>query len=324
MIEALPILNPQTLPDIHNVTFSAAYSAGLTHYDWLDGRKIDPVGRDRALVSHSALPEKERGLQTSGTFGPLFAGLSLSADLQRSLENRLRQRMEGLGSPEYELTWKQWDIGSEPPICAQRASGRRISGKDCGGWQSPNVVDATGRQYTYPSGDHTKPFLCLPGQAQAAGWVTPQAKDFRSGQEKRWSEKIHAVSLNDQVTVAGWKTPHASDGEGGVMEIREGTAGHYKLRDTAHLAGRPTVTAQDAENNAGPSQFSRNSLPLNTAVVAWTSSGPSGGPAGMENIGEFLPDGWKMPENGKLNPRFSLWLMGYPEEWAFSGERVTR
>jgi hypothetical protein len=25
----------------------------------------------------------------------------------------------------------------------------------------------------------------------------------------------------------------------------------------------------------------------------------------------------------QLNPRFSLWLMGYPIEWAFSGEQVT-
>jgi hypothetical protein len=25
----------------------------------------------------------------------------------------------------------------------------------------------------------------------------------------------------------------------------------------------------------------------------------------------------------QLNPRFSLWLMGYPIEWAYSGERVT-
>jgi hypothetical protein len=201
--------------------------------------------------------------------------------------------MEGLGSPEYELTWKQWDIGSEPPICALRASGHRTSGKDCGGWHTPKAHENAERSDTFVARNADRGIHCTSG-------------------------------LGAQVLKAGWKTPHASDGEGGVMEIREGTAGHYKLRDTAHLAGWPTVTVQDAENNAGPSQFSRNSLPLNTAVVAWTSSGPSGGPAGMESIDECLPEGWEIPEGGKLNPRFSLWLMGYPEEWAFSGERVTR
>ena len=141
MTEASLISDPQTLPDIHNVTFSQALEAGLTHYDWLSGQKIDPAGREAALVSHSVSQEKAKGLMTQGTCGPLFAGLSLSAALQQSLENRLRQRMEGLGSLEYELTWKRWDIGSEPPICAQRASGRRISGKGFTGWPTPKASE---------------------------------------------------------------------------------------------------------------------------------------------------------------------------------------
>jgi hypothetical protein len=40
--------------------------------------------------------------------------------------------------------------------------------------------------------------------------------------------------------------------------------------------------------------------------------------------------GWATPRHGKttdmagwkLNPRFSLWLMGYPDEWACCGERA--
>jgi hypothetical protein len=43
----------------------------------------------------------------------------------------------------------------------------------------------------------------LEGGARAAtdSWITPQAKDYRSGQAKRYLEKKHALSLNDQVKV---------------------------------------------------------------------------------------------------------------------------
>ena len=47
----------------------------------------------------------------------------------------------------------------------------------------------------------------------------------------------------------------------------------------------PTPTEQDSANNAGASQFDRNSLPLNAAV------------------------------GGSLNPTWVEWLMGFPHEW---------
>lgn len=47
----------------------------------------------------------------------------------------------------------------------------------------------------------------------------------------------------------------------------------------------PTPTVQDASNNAGPSQFRRNSLPLNAAI------------------------------GGALNPNWIDWLMGFPVGW---------
>lgn len=336
MTEASQTLNPQTSTDTHNVTFSQGLAVGLTHYDWLDGKTIDPVGRDLALVSHSASPGRVRDSQTLDTCGPLFAGSSLSADPQRSLENRLRVRMEGFGSPEYVLTWKHWDIGLEPPICALRASGHHISGKDYGGWPTPRTVT---------------------GGAESA------ERKQELGRVDSGGGDLQAVAQ-----MAGWKTPHASDGEGGVMEIREGTAGHYKLRDTAHLVGWPTPQTNEpsgpdrpsraatgrtteylgrtvekqlvgwpmassrdwkdtpgmSETGVNPDGSIRKRLDQLPRVAVLTGSMQSGGPAGMESIEEFLPEEWEIPENGKLNPRFSLWLMGYPIEWASCGERVTR
>jgi len=44
------------------------------------------------------------------------------------------------------------------------------------GWATPVVNDATGSQYAYPGGDKTKRVLKLPGQANLAGWATPQGE----------------------------------------------------------------------------------------------------------------------------------------------------
>ena len=63
----------------------------------------------------------------------------------------------------------------------------------------------------------------------------------------------------------------------------------------------PTPTKQDASNNGGPSQHKRNSLPLNTAVLA---ADPKSG--------------------GKLNPQWVAWLMGYPTEYLNSVPWETR
>jgi hypothetical protein len=51
------------------------------------------------------------------------------------------------------------------------------------GWQTPVVNDAQGSQYSYSSGDKTKPFLKLPGQAHLTGWNTPAASDGNGGKK---------------------------------------------------------------------------------------------------------------------------------------------
>ncbi len=67
---------------------------------------------------------------------------------------------------EYELTWKEWDMPSGPPICALRASARRTSDSDCSGWPTPCQQDG-------PKGVPNQGMDRLPGAAALAGWATP-------------------------------------------------------------------------------------------------------------------------------------------------------
>lgn len=115
-----------------------------------------------------------------------------------------------------------------------------------------------------------------------------------------------------------------------------------KLQSAARMW--PTPTKQDGENNAGPSQWERNTPPLNVAVKLWpTPTASTGGPEPEGKTGRKLATMvkmWPTPltaqttkaghnaisgrwktamakaagerVTGCLNPEWVEWLMGYP------------
>ena len=80
---------------------------------------------------------------------------------------------------------------------------------------------------------------------------------------------------------------------------------------------------QDGKNNAGPSQWRRNSDPLNVAVQRMLPT-PTGNPGrnntsgrqpdSNHHAGETLHD-MAYRQSGKLNPDFVCRLMGFPDGW---------
>ena len=106
---------------------------------------------------------------------------------------------------------------------------------------------------------------------------------------------------------SGWPTPIKQDGASSGVRDYKPTATHHSgttLTDAARLAGWATPTVQDAKNNAGPSQFQRNSNPLNVEATFGVPTNFS--PAPME-------------KRGALNPAHSRWLMGFPAGWNSCG-----
>ena len=73
----------------------------------------------------------------------------------------------------------------------------------------------------------------------------------------------------------------------------DGVRGGVKLKDAVDHAEKtwPTPTVQDSANDGGPSQWKRNTPPLNVAVKDSPESG------------------------GQLNPTWVEWLMGWPLGW---------
>lgn len=175
----------QIYRDILSVISSLGSGCGHTHSVTQGGQTIVPSGRDHVPVNLSARQAKEKGLMTSGTYGHTGTGSSRSVALAKSLENRLRQKTDGLGSTLYKLTWKHWDLPSGRQICALRASARRTSVKDSGSmgtWSTPTTRDHK------DTGDLSGSMVrkdgklrndTVPRQAFMAGWPTPQARDWK-------------------------------------------------------------------------------------------------------------------------------------------------
>jgi hypothetical protein len=212
--------DPKTLKDSRSAISLQASAGGQRQLDLLDGMTTDLCGREARPASHSVQPVTEKDKTTFDTSGPSSSISSASADLQWSLENRLRQRLEQAGSTIYKLTWKQ---------------------------------KATPQQWSY---------------SQRAASV-PRTKENDSGQLQ-----------------SAWPTPMTADN-------------------------------RDRGSFDDPSVQRRMSIgkSIELSMLAHVvTSGPEANTYTAET-GKTV--------KYQLNPRFSLWLMGYPIEWAYCGERVT-
>jgi hypothetical protein len=311
----------KTLTVTPSTTFSQASAAGLTHSGWLVGPTTDLSGQEAVLVSHSVPPARAKELTTLDTCGPLFGGSSHSEDLQRSLASRLRQQMDVDGSPEYDLTWKHWDMESGPPICALRASGRRISDNGCGGWQTPTVEDA-GREgslkdyMAYVEKGQTSGCR-LRAQVHAAGWPTPNTNE--RGPESRESKDNRGaggIDLQSTAKLAGWVTPSSRDWKDtpGMSPTGTNPDGTERTRldqlpRQAALAGWATPVVNDATGSKYTYSGGDHEKPaMKLPGHAELASGP---PASTSHA--------PTEKRGVLNPELPRWLLGFPAAWTCCG-----
>jgi hypothetical protein len=112
------------------------------------------------------------------------------------------------------------------------------------------------------------------------------------------------LTLGGAAQLVGWTTPQAHDAKGRskTQKAIHGTKHGYAClaRDADLVAGWATPTTRDHKDGD-----------CDLTVT------PDRGLLGRQVL---LSSPASMGSRGALNPRFSLWLQGYPEEWACSGE----
>jgi len=202
-------LSQSTLPDSTSATSSPGSEAGPSPCGGPDSKALPGSGPGHVRVSRFRALVKDRDTPMSATFGPLFTASSPSAVLQRSLESKLRQKMDVNGSPEFVLTWKTWDMPAGEPICALRASERRTGDKGCSGWPTPIVSDTRHSGFSEHS-KHDK----LVYVAQLATWPTPTTQ--RQVEPEKADRENAKGNWQGVTGLVGWATPCAQgDSTGG-------------------------------------------------------------------------------------------------------------
>ena len=116
-------------------------------------------------------------------------------------------------------------------------------------------------------------------------------------------------------------TPRTSSANGSTPKQVQAGAPKSRLEDQVLL---PTITVQDGKNNAGPSQFNRNTKPLNVEAVIINQNDIDWGrfePAirrwestlGTDAPAPTKPDGRE--GSHRLSSEFTEWMMGLKKGW---------
>jgi len=316
----------QNLPDLPSAISSQESADGQEPYSSRGGVQTDLFGQEALHANHSQQQGKEREKMTSDTSGLSSLILSESANLQQCLVNKLQQLSDMNGSMIYKTTLKRKVTPAGQSYYHLAASARITKGTDSSSWPTPRVADTNNlnNSPTVVKDRVTK------GRATVAeiashninSWPTPSTRDHKGGYTggRIRNGKVSTDTLDVAAQLTPWATPTATDPKRGTKPPRPQDTGIPLTQQVSGLTPWPTPQAnKNTKNSKDPQKMKENGAQSTIADAAWMTK--DSGIYGKIPKSSTAETESTVPS--QLNPRFSLWLMGYPIEWAYSGERVT-
>ena len=252
-------------PDIGSAISSRALEAGRSQLDLLDGLTVDLSGPDHAPASRSPSPASKPVRKTKGISGLRSSNSSVPDGPMSLWENRLRLRLESIGSTECILTWKASATPAGRPLSRLVPSTRPIAEIDYGLWQTPVSDDAV---------DRAKGKVNSRGEPKLSGqvvalWATPSARDWKdsagmatTGVNPDGSTRSRLDQLPRQAA-AMWPTP---------TSLAKAKDGNNEAGNSAGLVAiRAAVLGSVPDGSLEPTE---KPGALNPAFVCWLMGFP--------------------------------------------------
>lgn len=214
------------------------------------------------------------------------------------------------------MTWATWVTRLRQACLARKKWVRRTAASGCSSWPTVRVSSANGASAREIAAGNPKQRL----EVGVVNWATPntldhlpqrsaEAMDRLMGDGGQREGRSRPSNLREQIL---WPTPRAQkvSSENPKAWSARQQAGKVATPPLPLVAAMwPTITAQDAKNNAGASQFQRNTKPLNVEAALHCS--------------HPTPMATGVASQPILNPAFTEWLMGWPIGWTESEPAVT-
>ena len=304
MSEALPMSNPRTCEDSSSAISSPASASGATPSVSPDGPTLDLFGQAVVPASPSRSQVNAPAAPTIATSGRIGRGSSASQALQKSLESRLKRRLDMAGSTLFRMTWKRLVTPSGRLLSRLAASGLRTSGKGCTSVPTPNTPSggpnvkstathtwgmdldgvATMAKCTCPTecdcqSPDTEPALCS-NECPIHNLYPKAALDCpihgeNAPSDPKWRASLvpEALRSPSAAQLSAVPTPNAM--EGGQTSRSGKRKGELLMGGIVQLASVCSPTAQDCSRGGKPARPWDTGVPLTQQVALAVVTTPS-------------------------------------------------
>jgi len=230
---------------------------------------------------------------------------SLASWDRASLSWRTSQLCLLEGSTQYSERWPTSGTMRNGQLYARPTWVPRTDVSGSSSWPTPRSCSAMAAEFTDEAiaklGDRFPNLETI-----TASWATPKASD---GQGGRTTLTKGGGNAHFDLQVRTWATPRAEDGERGQGSKFDG------LSEDVTAWATPTTRDHEDTGDLSNSMVRQDGTQRDDTVPrqAYTWAGPTPPPSEAQTApSDSSPP---KPRRRGLNPRFGLWLMGFPTTW---------